>query len=77
MTARLTSIARPLRASFKDGIFYKKGDFISLDPNKDEFNRIFVEANKNLSYYDYSNPSKPFEVKTYDFLDKGDEREAA
>lgn len=73
MTARLTYCAT--RASFfKDGIFYKKGDFISLDPNKDEFNRIFVEANKNLSYYDYSNPSKPFEVKTYDFLDKGDER---
>lgn len=76
LTARLSYCVTGAKF-FKDGQWYQKGEFFSVDPNIHEFNRIFVAANPNLTYYDYKNPGSEFQVKTYDFVDKGDERAGA
>ena len=76
MTGRLSYCVTGAKF-FKDGQWYQKGEFFSIDPNIHEFNRLFIEANPTLTYYDPKNPQKPFQVKTYDFVDKGDERSGA
>ncbi|MBP9888402.1 MAG: hypothetical protein KBF93_19035 [Leptospiraceae bacterium] len=76
LTARLSYCVTGAKF-FKDGQWYQKGEFFSVDQNVHEFNRLFMEANPNLSYYESKNPTKSFQVKTYDFVDKGDERAGA
>lgn len=76
LTAR-GSFCRSGSKFFKDGKWYSAGDFFSQDPNIHEFNRLFIQANPRLSYYDPNDPTKPYIIKTYDFLDKGDERAGA